>query len=139
MQRLSWEVAATMERWGWISALVEPYFLAALAMAVALPRLLFPGTAGWLLGAMLAAGLFWLDHRLAASVSRLPARVGRESMVGQRVAVLETLAPAGVVGLGGERWRAVERLGRRVERGDVARVVMVVGLVLEVELLSTRP
>jgi membrane-bound ClpP family serine protease len=125
-----------MGRLDWLLALMEPYFLMALVLAAGLPWLLLPGVVGMLVGAALAAGLFWLDHRLTGSVASLPVRVGAEAMVGERVVVLERLDPTGVVGFAGERWRATEVGGRQIERGGVARVVRVEGLVLEVEGLA---
>lgn len=123
-----------MEKWGWVSSLVEPTFLASLCVAVILPRLLLPGTAGLLVAGGLVVGLLWFEHRVGESVRRLPPRVGAEAMVGLRAVVVEPLEPLGTVDCGGERWKAVEIGGRRVGQGQWVRVVQLRGLQLEVEV-----
>ncbi len=116
--------------------MTEPALMLLVAVLAGAPLFLLPGVLGLCLSATVAGTAFWIDHRLQESVRRLPARVGSEAMPGQSAVVLEPLDPAGIVRCAGEKWRAVELLGRSVPRGQVVSVVRVWGLQLEVELIE---
>lgn len=114
------------------STLAEPAVLALLAIAVGMPLLLFPGTGGMGLSALLAVWVLWLNHRLESAVRRLPVLTGAEALRGRKVVAQERLTPFGIVKLGSEMWRAVEVRGRSIEPGEKVLVVGIRGLMLEV-------
>lgn len=121
-----------MEKLRWIATLAEMPFLGALLLGTGVPLALIPAPTGEAVaGAAVVAILafnFWLEH----SVSRLPVRLGPDSLRGRDARVMEPLAPRGRVRCDGEVWRAVEVDGRCVRAGEQVTVVGVRGIELQV-------
>ena len=120
--------------------------LAAFPSSAALATLAFVALDGdWLVRLIVAAGLFAVSELLLAhGVSRIPARVGPEAMIGRRAEVLSEFvtgargACTGYVRLDGERWQArvVSPLNALPETGDQVKVDGVENLTL---LVSRAP
>jgi len=120
--------------------------LAAFPSSAALATLAFVALDGdWVLRLIVAAGLFaGSELLLAHGVSRIPARVGPEAMIGRRAEVLSEFvtgargACTGYVRLDGERWQArvASPLNAHPETGDQVRIDGIENLTL---LVSRTP
>ena len=86
--------------------------------------------AGW---AAFCVGLFVFTTR----VLKKQAKVGLPSMVGSRGRVASSLAPQGLVKIGGELWRATSAEGS-VDKGEEVEVVGEDGLSLVVRKAGTK-
>ncbi len=121
-----------MEKLRWIATLAEMPFLGALVVGTVVPLALIPAPVGEAVAGAAVVGIlafnFWLEH----SVSRLPVRLGPDSLRGRDAHVMEPLMPSGTVRCDGEVWKAREVDGRRVSAGEQVRVVGVRGIELQV-------
>ena len=84
-----------------------------------------------ILGLALAAGIYFI-HRSVVRALRRRLVTGAEGMVGETGKAMETLAPAGLVEIRGEYWKAVST-GVRIEAGRGVEVTGINGLILEVK------
>jgi membrane-bound serine protease (ClpP class) len=111
----------------------------------------FVGLACWIVGSVFLFGEVHLPYPALATglvgmavamVSGMPAMVrarfgtptiGRESMVGELGEAVDAIDPDGVVRVRGATWRARTNRATPIAAGEVARVVAIDGLTLEVE------
>jgi membrane-bound ClpP family serine protease len=88
------------------------------------------GTALQLYIPILAVGGF-INFKMMRSM-HLPVKTGPEEMIGEEAEVIEEINPQGKVQTRGEIWNA-RAFGHKFQKGDIARIIEVQGLVLLVE------
>jgi membrane-bound serine protease (ClpP class) len=84
-----------------------------------------------ILGLAVAAGLFFI-HRAVVRGLRRRMVTGAEGMVGAFGKAVETLAPAGMVEIKGEYWKAIS-IHEKIAAGRNVEVIGINGLTLEVK------
>lgn len=110
-----------------------PFWVEAPGPAVPVARLnpwLIVGTTGGV------AAFFLLGLSMAVKAHLRPAAMGQETLVGKTGSVKTSLAPEGIVHVGGEEWSAVSATGAELPSGTPVRVVGVEGLTLRVVRLG---
>jgi membrane-bound ClpP family serine protease len=83
------------------------------------------------LGLAIAAGIYFLHLTIVRALRRRLV-TGAEGMIGAFGKTVETLAPAGMVDIKGEYWKAVS-IQTKIEKGRNIEVVSINGLTLEVK------
>ena len=84
-----------------------------------------------ILGLAIAVGIYFI-HRAVVRALRRRLVTGAEGMVGAYGKAVETLAPAGMVDIKGEYWKAVSPHAK-IEAGHEVEVTGINGLTLEVK------
>ena len=72
------------------------------------------------------------------STQRKKALTGAKGLVGEEGEVRERLAPEGIVLVHGELWRAKEKEGKTVKKGERIKISKVEGMLLTVEKVEEK-
>ena len=83
--------------------------------------------------ALMLGGVVFVIHKAVIPVLHKKRITGSEEMIGRQGMAVKTLAPAGVIRVGGEYWKA-KSVGEDIAVGEEVEILDVDGLILTVKL-----